>query len=89
MIEGLRRILDRPEFEVVGVASDGRALVQAAAQLQPDVIITDVAMPLLNGIEAARQIQSRNRSRKSFFSQCIRRRSTPRRRSLPEDPVTF
>jgi DNA-binding NarL/FixJ family response regulator len=49
VIEGLRRILDRPEFEVVGVATDGRALLQAAVRLQPDVIITDVAMPLLNG----------------------------------------
>jgi DNA-binding NarL/FixJ family response regulator len=67
VVEGLRRILDRPEFEVVGVAYDGRALVQAAAQLQPDVIITDVAMPLLNGIDAAREIHKQNRKPKIVF----------------------
>ena len=38
VVEGLRRVLDRPEFEVVGVASNGRALIDAAAKLQPDVI---------------------------------------------------
>jgi hypothetical protein len=37
VVEGLRRILDHPEFEVMGVAKDGRALVQAATRLQPDV----------------------------------------------------
>src|SRR5512136_3258318 len=57
IVEGLRRILDGPEFEVVGVASNGRELMQAAAELQPDVIITDVAMPMLNGIDAAREIR--------------------------------
>ena len=67
VVEGLRRILDRPEFEVVGVVNDGRALVQAAAQLQPDVIITDVAMPLLNGIDAAREIHKQNRKPKIVF----------------------
>jgi DNA-binding NarL/FixJ family response regulator len=67
VVEGLRRILDRPEFEVVGIAHDGRALVQAATQLQPDVIITDVAMPLLNGIDAAREIHKQNRKPKIVF----------------------
>jgi DNA-binding NarL/FixJ family response regulator len=67
VIEGVRRILDHPEFEVVGVVKDGRALVQAAAQLQPDMIITDVAMPLLNGIEAVREIHKQNRKSKVVF----------------------
>jgi DNA-binding NarL/FixJ family response regulator len=67
VIEGLRRILDRPEFEVVGVASDGRALLQAAVRLQPDVIITDVAMPLLNGIDAAREIHKQSPTPKIIF----------------------
>ncbi len=61
VVEGLRRILDQPEFEVVGVASDGRSLLRAAEELQPDVIIVDVTMPLLNGIEAVRQIRKTNR----------------------------
>jgi DNA-binding NarL/FixJ family response regulator len=60
VLEGLRRILDRPEFAIVGVANDGRALVQAVAKCEPDVIITDVAMPLLNGIDAACEIHKRN-----------------------------
>ena len=61
VVEGLRRILDQPEFEVVGVASDGRSLLRAAEELQPDVIIVDITMPLLNGIEAVRQIRKTNR----------------------------
>jgi DNA-binding NarL/FixJ family response regulator len=67
VIEGLRRILDRREFEIVGAVGDGHALVRAAVELQPDVIITDVAMPLLNGIEAARQIGQRNLKSKIIF----------------------
>jgi DNA-binding NarL/FixJ family response regulator len=67
VVEGLRSILDHPEFEVVGVAKDGRALVQAAAQLQPDVIITDVAMPLLNGIDAVHEIHRQNQKPKIVF----------------------
>ena len=50
VVEGLRRILDQPEFEIVGVVSDGRSLLRAAEELQPDVIIVDITMPLLNGI---------------------------------------
>ena len=67
VVEGLRRMLERPEFEVVGAARDGRALLQAAAQLQPDVIIADVAMPLLNGIDAVREIHKQNRKPKIIF----------------------
>jgi DNA-binding NarL/FixJ family response regulator len=61
VVEGLRRILDQPEFEIVGVVSDGRSLLRAAEELQPDVIIVDITMPLLNGIEAVRQIRKTNR----------------------------
>ena len=67
VIEGLRRILDRPEFEIVGAVNDGRALVQAAAESTPDVIIADVAMPSLNGIEAARQIRKHKPNVKIIF----------------------
>ena len=45
------------DCDIVGQVSDGRALVAAAAQLKPDIIVLDVSMPLLNGIEAARQIK--------------------------------
>jgi DNA-binding NarL/FixJ family response regulator len=46
-----------PEFEIVGQVPDGRALLDAAAALKPDVIVLDIGMPLLNGLEAARQIK--------------------------------
>lgn len=65
--QGLRRILDRPEFEVVGAVRDGRALVEAEARLKPDVIIADISMPLLNGIEALRQIRQQNPKAKVIF----------------------
>jgi len=45
------------QFEVVGMVSDGSSLIEAAFRLQPDVIVTDISMPKMNGIEAARQIR--------------------------------
>jgi len=56
--EGLRRLLE-PQYDVVEAVSDGEALVEAALRLKPDLIITDVAMPILGGIEAARQVRKR------------------------------
>jgi DNA-binding NarL/FixJ family response regulator len=54
---GFRRMLeDEPTFQVVGEASDGLEAVQAAEQLQPDVIVMDCALPQVNGIEASRRI---------------------------------
>ena len=66
ILEGLRRILE-PHFEVVGMVPDGRALVAAARQLHPDVIVADISMPLLNGIEAARQLQKTQSRAKIIF----------------------
>ena len=60
VIEGLRRILERPEFEIVGVVNDGLSLLRAAEAFQPDVIIADITMPFLNGIDAAEQIHKSN-----------------------------
>jgi DNA-binding NarL/FixJ family response regulator len=51
-----KRLLET-EFDVVGVVSDGRALVRAAAELKPDVIVLDIAMPVLNGLDAGRQVK--------------------------------
>jgi DNA-binding NarL/FixJ family response regulator len=56
MAEGLRRVLE-PEFEIVGMVGDGQALVAAARRLRPDVIVADVSMPVLSGIQAARLIR--------------------------------
>lgn len=61
MRAGLRLLLERHEnFEVVGEAADGREAVEIAAQQKPAVVVMDVAMPHLNGVEAARQILTRN-----------------------------
>jgi DNA-binding NarL/FixJ family response regulator len=51
-----KRLLET-EFDVVGVVSDGRALVRAAGELKPDVIVLDIAMPVLNGLDAGRQVK--------------------------------
>ncbi|MFW6058683.1 MAG: response regulator [Phycisphaeraceae bacterium] len=57
MREGLRALLEKhQQTEVVGEAEDGRAAVALAAELKPDVVIMDVTMPGLNGIEATKQI---------------------------------
>ncbi len=59
--KGLRYVLQRsPGVEVVGEAADGREAVAMAEQLNPDVIVMDIAMPKLNGIDAAAQIVKRN-----------------------------
>jgi DNA-binding NarL/FixJ family response regulator len=58
---GIRRILEEvPEFSVVGEASDGREAVELVERVEPDVVILDVGMPVLNGNEAAAQIHSRH-----------------------------
>ena len=58
--QGLRKLLEeRPDWEVIAEAGDGREAVRLAEQHKPDVAILDVAMPLLNGIEATRQITRR------------------------------
>ena len=58
---GLRLVLERqPEFKVVGEAADGSEAITLAEQFLPDVAVLDVAMPNLNGIEAARQITSKS-----------------------------
>ncbi len=59
--KGLRFVLDRQgDIEVVGEAADGREAVRLAEELEPSVVIMDIAMPYLNGIDAAAQIVKRN-----------------------------
>ena len=58
---GVRSVLEKhADVEIVGEAGDGRAAVRLAARVKPDVVITDVSMPELNGIEATRQILAEN-----------------------------
>ena len=56
--DGIRALLeDEPDMLVIGEAEDGRTAVKLACQLKPDVVLMDIAMPLLNGLEATRQIK--------------------------------
>lgn len=57
MLERVKELLD-PEFEVVGAVDNGQALVDAAKELNPDVLVVDISMPVLNGIDAVRQIKN-------------------------------
>jgi DNA-binding NarL/FixJ family response regulator len=64
------KLQSRPELQIVGEASDGLQAVQKAEELQPDLILLDIGLPKLNGIEAARQIRkSAPQSRIIFVSQ--------------------
>jgi DNA-binding NarL/FixJ family response regulator len=56
LVEAFRKLLE-PHFEVVGTVADGRALLETAPQLKPDVIIVDIGMPLMNGLEAALRLK--------------------------------
>lgn len=56
VLEGFKKLLEE-RCEVVGVVEDGRSLLEAAERLQPDIITLDISMPLLNGIDAARQLK--------------------------------
>jgi DNA-binding NarL/FixJ family response regulator len=64
--EGLKSLLE-PEFELVGIVEDGRALLAAAEKLRPDVIVVDISMPLLNGIDSVRQIKKAHGEIKVVF----------------------
>jgi DNA-binding NarL/FixJ family response regulator len=57
LVAELCKKLLETEFDVVGTVGDGRALVRAAAELKPDVVVVDVAMPILNGLDAGRQVK--------------------------------
>ena len=64
--EGLRSLLE-PEFELVEIVADGAEMVGAARRLAPDVIVADITMPRLNGLEALDQLRSLNCTAKVLF----------------------
>jgi DNA-binding NarL/FixJ family response regulator len=66
LLEAFEKLL-AADCDVVGKAADGRALVDAALRLKPDVIVLDISMPLLNGLEACRQIKAQLRGVKVVF----------------------
>lgn len=64
--EGLRRLLE-DEFELVGIVGDGRAMVDAAEKLSPDVIVADISMPVMSGLDAVRRLQADGSTAKVIF----------------------
>jgi DNA-binding NarL/FixJ family response regulator len=66
LVEALRKLLEF-RCEVVGTVSDGRALLDVAPKLQPDVIVADIGMPLLNGLDAGRQLKAKMPGVKLIF----------------------
>jgi len=56
LLDALKKVLE-PRYDVVGTASDGRALLAEAAKLRPDVVVLDIGMPELNGLDAARRLK--------------------------------
>jgi DNA-binding NarL/FixJ family response regulator len=57
----------QPHFEVIGTVDDGRTLISEAQRLQPDVIVLDIRMPILSGIEAARELHEAGSRAKLVF----------------------
>jgi DNA-binding NarL/FixJ family response regulator len=65
-LAGLQKLLES-DFDVVGAVGDGRAMCEAALRLKPDVIVTDISMPSLNGIDAVRSLMADNCPAKVIF----------------------
>jgi len=66
LVDGFRLMLE-PEFEIVGSVEDGHALLQAAETFKPDIVLMDISMPVLNGIDAARQLRKTQPNCKIIF----------------------
>jgi DNA-binding NarL/FixJ family response regulator len=66
MLEKISRLL-RDDFEIVGRAQNGKAALEAAEELDPDLVILDISMPLLNGIQVASKLRERGCKAKVIF----------------------
>jgi DNA-binding NarL/FixJ family response regulator len=75
-VEGLQALL-KDSFDLVGVVHDGRALLKAVEDLRPKVVVADVSMPMLNGVDAVRQIQNVRPETKVACLLCTLSRSSP------------
>jgi len=61
LLDSLRGLLE-PEYDVVGTVTDGRTLLEEFSRLNPEVVVLDIAMPLLNGLDAGRQLKAQRQS---------------------------
>lgn len=66
VVEGFRRLLE-DKCDLVGTVGDGRALLEAVGELKPDIIILDISMPVMNGMEAARRLKGKHPEVKIVF----------------------
>jgi len=66
LLDAFRKLLE-PQYDVVGTVTDGQALVKAAEALKPDVILADISMPKLNGLDAAERLRARMPNAKLLF----------------------
>ena len=66
LLEAFKALLE-PEFDVVGTVTDGRMLLEEFSRLHPDVVLLDIAMPLLNGLDAGRQLKAQRKSVKLIY----------------------
>ena len=66
LLDAFRALLE-PEFDVVGAVTDGRMLLEEFSRLHPDVVLLDIAMPLLNGLDAGRQLKAQRKSVKLIY----------------------
>jgi DNA-binding NarL/FixJ family response regulator len=66
LLEAFRKLLE-PQYEIVGTVADGRALLETAPQLNPDVIVADIGMPLMNGLEAGLRLKEQMPTVKLIF----------------------
>jgi DNA-binding NarL/FixJ family response regulator len=71
MLEHVSKLLSADGCSVVGTASDGQAAIAAAVKLRPDVVVLDISMPILNGIQAAERMKEANPSIKIVFLTCL------------------
>jgi len=66
LLDAFKALLE-PDYDVVGTVTDGRTLLEEFSRLNPDVVLLDVAMPLLNGLDAGRQLKAQRRSVKLIY----------------------
>lgn len=66
LAEGLKGLMEK-DYDLIGIVADGRALVEAANRLKPDIVVTDISMPLLNGLDAMRQLKKEGTNARFIF----------------------